>query len=81
MKRPSVRQLAIGHVERVTVQEDHLFKIEIELYKEPACQVYQIRGFKRVKSSSSCDRLFWESENTLDKAFKLFKTKIKGYSV
>lgn len=77
MKKPTLKQLSVGHVERVTVQEDHLFRTEVELYKEPACDVFQVRGFRYVKGSSSTDRLFWESAHTLDEAFEIFKEKAR----
>ena len=77
---PSYYAFVCGHVEKKSVS-DPLFTLEVEMYKEPGCNVWQIRGFKRVNGSSSCDRLFWESRETMTDAIKLYNQKAKELGI
>lgn len=76
--KPTLYAFICGHVESVNIPIDALFAYRIEMYKEAGCNVWQIRGFKVVNGSSSCERLFWETiDTTMSDAVKLYQSKIK----
>lgn len=76
--KPTKYAFICGHVESKTVFQDHLFTVKVEVYKEAACNVWQIRGFKYYNGSSVSDRLFWESIDTnMRDAINFFNKKCK----
>jgi len=51
-----------GKCEYVTLEEDHLFEVYMEIYHEH--NSYHVRCFKSVKNSSVTDRITWEVFDT-----------------
>jgi hypothetical protein len=60
-----------GAVEKIIINEKHLFITYGEIYKEHG--IYHARIFTRVKNSSSVDRIAWESFTCLREARKFLK--------
>ncbi len=76
--KPTKYAFICGHVEKKIVKKDHLFTTEAEIYKEAACNVWQIRAFKFVNNSTSSERLFWHTIDTnMKDAVNLFNSEIK----
>ena len=70
MKKLTAYELCCGGVQTRTISECELFISYIELYKENS--TYHVRAFKRVKGSSSVDRLAWENFDKLTDAREYF---------
>jgi hypothetical protein len=76
MNNISSYALACGSVQSVIISEDDLFQVYGELYKEH--NTYHVRAFKRVKHSSSSQRLVWESFDTVKEARKFLASLKKS---
>lgn len=74
---PTLYAFICGHVE----QKEHILpltSIKVELYKEAGVNTWQIRGFRHYKGSSSSDRLFWHTEESLGAAKKKYQTELQN---
>ena len=69
--------LCCGNVQRIVVTSCVLFELYVEMYQEHAH--FHVRAFRRVKGSSSVDRLAWDTfaGNELSKARAKFKSLVK----
>ena len=67
-----------GKVYGEIINRDHLYHTTLEIYNQHNC--YHIRLFKWTNNSSVCDKLAWETCNTLKEALKIYKNLKNKYS-
>jgi hypothetical protein len=74
MKLLTAQEFNIGCTFYKTLESDHLFTKELQIYKEHG--IYHVRVFKKVRNSTSCDLLSWDTFDTLTEVKKHLKGQV-----